>query len=329
MLTVSRFSLVFLAVFFLAAPASAASWADALFPETSKDFGSVPRGPTLSHPFRVVNTTKVPVNIANARVSCQLCTSASILKNYLEPGEETSVIVKMDTTRFNGVKTITVTVTFDKPEYQEVRLTVQANSRADFTMTPDTLSFGQVMRGATPSVTSNVTFYGNKDAQITEVRTESNYVQATIKEVKRENTGEVGYQLTAKLRGDTPVGKWFTDVWLRTNLASMPHVRVPLTVEVESALTVSPDAVSMGQLQVGGEVERRVIVRGAKTFKISSIEGAEGLVVEDNAKEGQRVHVLTVKLKAGKAGDLKRTVRVVTDLEEDGAVEFQVSAQVK
>ncbi len=329
MCTTSRFGMVLLAGLFVVAPTLAGTWADGLFSELSKDFGSVPRGPTLSHPFRIVNNTKSPVNLAGVRVSCNVCSSASIVgKTFLNPGEETSVVVKMDTTRFSGVKTITVFVTFDRPEYQEVRLWVQANSRNDFAVTPDTLAFGQVKRGAAPATASRVTFYGMTNAHVTEVKPESNYVKAELKEVRRENS-EVAYELTAKLRPDTPIGKWYTDVWLKTNIPSMPQIRVPLTVEIESPLSVSPELVSLGQVKAGTEGERRVIVRGVKPFKITKVEGTdEELVVQDSTKDSKPVHVLTVKFKGDKPGELNRKLRVITDLGEDGEIEFHVNGQI-
>ena len=126
-----------------------------------------------------------------------------------------------------------------------------------------------------------------------------------------------------------PVGKWYTDVWLKTNNPEYPQIRVPLTVEVESGLSVSPDAVSLGQVAVNGESERRVIVRGAKPFKITEVKGADDqLTVQDDTAESKAVHVLTVKLKPGKAGQLNRNLRIETDLPEDGTVDFPVSAQV-
>src|SRR5690349_16734060 len=47
--TMFRYSLVLVAGFWVAGSAGAATWADGLFDELSKDFGSVPRGPTLTH----------------------------------------------------------------------------------------------------------------------------------------------------------------------------------------------------------------------------------------------------------------------------------------
>jgi hypothetical protein len=311
----------------VAAPAVAGgTWADAMFDELSKDFGSVPRGPTLTHPFRVVNNTKGPVVISGIRVSCG-CTSAVALKSTLQPGEETAVVAKMDTSRFIGVKSVTVFVSFSQPAVEEVRLWVQANARNDFTLSSDTLALGQVKRGDTPSASTTVTFYGVQ-AQVGEAKSESSYIQTSVKQVKNE-AGQTGYELTAKLRADAPVGRWYTDVWLKTNSAEIPQIRVPLTVEIESALTASPEAVALGQVAVNGESERRIILRGVKPFKITAVQGADDqFVVRDSTEESKSVHVLTVKFKAAAPGDLSRKLKIITDLPEDGEIDVRVSAQV-
>jgi hypothetical protein len=310
-----------------AGPAAAATWADALFEELSKDFGSVPRGPTLEHNFRVVNNTARPVHVSHVRVSCG-CVSASVHKDFLQPGEESYVKARMDTTRFTGIKSVTIYVTFDAPSHEEVRLWVQANGRNDFNITPDTLAFGQVRRGNYPPMSVLLTFYGSPDVQVAEAKCESNYIQASLKEVRRQDT-EVAYQLTARVRSDAPVGKWYTDIWLKTNTAGLPPIRVPLTVEIESSLSVSPDPVAMGPVKIKGESERRVIVRGVQPFKITNVAGTDSdLVVRDNTAESKAVHVLTLKLKGSKPGDVNRTLRVHTDLPGDNKIDFQVSAVV-
>src|SRR5262245_10626034 len=101
-------------VFFVFAGQATASWADALFDDLSRDFGSVPRGPSVTHPFRIVNNTKQMVRIAGVRVSCG-CTTARALQTSLAPGQETAILVQMDTRRFSGTKIVTVYVTFDLP----------------------------------------------------------------------------------------------------------------------------------------------------------------------------------------------------------------------
>jgi hypothetical protein len=322
-----RYSLVIVAGFWVAGTAGAANWADGLFDELSKDFGSVPRGPTLTHHFRVVNKTRQAVNISSVRVSCG-CVSASALKTFLQPGEETAIVANMDTTRFTGPKSVTVFVQFDRPNFEEVRLWVQANGRNDFTLSPDTLAFGQVKRGSSPDSSVTVTFSGHTGAKITSARAESNYVVPVVTEVRRTDF-EVVYKLTSKLRGDTPVGKWYTDVWLKTDIASLPQLRVPLTVEVESPLSVSPTFLTLGEIKADSETQRRVIVRGVKPFKIQSIKGGDASVeVKPQTSESREVHVLTIKVKPDKAGLLDRTFRVTTDLKEDNEIDFKLNAAV-
>ena len=104
-----RYSLLCVALLGAASHAQAQS-ADGMFDELSRDFGSVPRGQILLHPFRVVNNTKQPIHIASVRVSCG-CVAARALQNYLQPGQETAILAQMDTNRFINTKTVTIFVT--------------------------------------------------------------------------------------------------------------------------------------------------------------------------------------------------------------------------
>jgi hypothetical protein len=305
----------------------AATWAEQLFQEVSKDFGSVPRGPTLSHSFLVKNTTPDTVHITSLRVSCG-CVTATSERSLLQPGEETFIIARMDTTRFIGVKSVTIFVHFDQPKNDEVRLWVRANGRDDVMLTPETLAYGQVKRGSTPTSSVRVTFQGNGAIHILEAQAESNYVQPTIRELSR-TPSEATYEVSAKLRSDTPIGRWFTDVWLVLDNQTMPRVRIPLTVEIESPLSVSPSQVLLGDVKVGGEVERRVIVRGVKPFRVTGVKGTDSAIsVQDSADASKPVHVLTIHYKAAAAGDFTRALEIQTDLEGGSTIDVQTSARV-
>lgn len=323
-----RYSFVLMAGMLAAGPALAGSWADALFVEFSKDFGSVPRGPELNHYFRIKNTTNGVVTISGVRVSCGLCGWAQVQKGQLNPGEETTVHAKMLTRNFEGPKTVYVYVQFLQPQFDEVQLSVQCNSRSDVSLTPEAMAFGHSRRGDTPKQSATLTMYGNNQAQVTGVDSESNYVMTEYKEVARTDS-EVSYQVTARLRSDTPPGRWFTDLWVKTNNPSIPRVRVPLTMEIESPLSISPALVSLGEVKVGEAVEKKVIVRGGKAFAIKGIKGAGNSLQVSDSVEGQKeVHVLTVRLKAAKPGAIAQTLRVVTDLKEEGEIEFQARAEI-
>src|SRR5262245_22675890 len=231
-----RKSLMIVALLSIASQVHAQTRADGMFDELSRDFGSVPRGQQLMHPFRIVNNTNQPVRISGVSVSCN-CVSTQILKNTLQPGEETAVVATMNTSIFLNTRTVTIYVRFDQPRFQEVRLWVQANSREDVQFNPGNIAFGIVKRGAKPESKMTITFLGGS-TQVTDVKSESNYVTPSMKQLKKA-TSESAYEITAKLRDDTPAGKWYTDIWLTTNNPSMPRIRVPVTVEVESPLTAN------------------------------------------------------------------------------------------
>lgn len=322
-----RHCLVVCAGLCCAGPVAAASWADSLFESISKDFGSVPRGSTLTHLFRLNNKTDQPVHISGLRVSCG-CVTASALQADIAPGQSTVVVAQMDTGRFAGVRSVTIYVSLDRPVVEEVRLWVQANSRDDVSIVPESLAYGQIKRGGGPEKSVNVTFYGGGQWQILEANCDSNYVKTEIKEVRRDES-QVTYQLTTTLRSDTPVGKWYSDVWLKTNHQAMPRVRIPLTVEVESNLSLSPTTVNLGEVKVGGQAERRAILRGVRPFKVLSFSGTDStLNVTDTTDDSKPVHVLTITLRPDKAGDVSRTLRVVTDLDGEAEIEFQTQAKV-
>jgi hypothetical protein len=328
-----RYSLVVVVGLCTAGAASAASWADGMFDELSRDFGSVPRGPTLTHPFHLTNNTATAVHIAGVRVSCG-CTQATALRTELAPGQGTVILAQMDTRRFSGVKAVTIFVQFDQPQWEEVRLWVQANSRDDVTITPDSLAFGKVKRGSSPVTSVDIALMGNGQWRILRARCESNYVQMTLQELRHDDN-EVDYRLTAKLRSDAPVGKWYTDVWLTTNDAATPRVRVPLTAEIDSVLSMTPATVVLGKIKAGFQAQRRIIVRGVRPFRITAVEGTDHLLtVKDGTQDRRPVHVLTITVQSPKPEefnrpiDVNRTIRVMTDLSDDAQIEFHAKAQI-
>jgi hypothetical protein len=211
-----------------------------MFQELSKDFGSVARGPELSFPFRFTNNTGQMLHVSSVRVSCG-CTSAQALQSVIEPGQGGVIVATMDTRRFFGNKTVTIFVQFDQPQFDESRLSVHAYSRDDLAVSPDGLAFGQASKGSRPARSVTVTLYGNSQWAVQEASPESGYVLTSVKELRRTPT-EVSYQITATIRPDTPVGKWFSDVWLKTNDGASPRVRVPLTVDIEPVVTAKSSA---------------------------------------------------------------------------------------
>jgi hypothetical protein len=298
-----------------------------MFDELSRDFGSVPHGAQLVHAFRLVNNTGSTVRITDVRVSCG-CTVARALSGVLAPGQETAIVASMDTRRFYHSKNVTIFVRFDQPRFEEVRLWVQANSRDDVEFSADGIAFGRVKRGANPKTKITVTFRGDGNTRVLDTHSDSNFVKPVLKEVGR-NFGDVTYEVAAQVRSDIPAGKWYTDIWLQTNNPNMPKLRVPVTIEVEAALSANPNTVALGQVKAGTELDRKVIIRGVTPFRITGITGADTQlrVVESNS-ESKTVHVLTVTLNPAEPGTLSRLIRIRTDLQNGSDIEFNAQVEV-
>ncbi|MFL5339535.1 MAG: DUF1573 domain-containing protein [Gemmataceae bacterium] len=307
------------------APAGAADGLAALFDRQSHDFGSVPVGPLLQTTFEFKNTTQQNLHIANLRVSCG-CVTPSNDGRVVAPGQTGVVHANMDSRRFVGSKSVTIFVLFDQPRTEEVRLVVNAFGRNDITLSPESVAFGQVRKGAGATSTLNLTFLNG--TRVTEAACDSGYVQLAMKELPR-NGGGTSYELKATLRQDIPVGKWFTDVWVKTDGGS-DRIRIPVTVDVEPTLLVTPGNIQFEPTHVGAPEKKQVFVRGAQPFRILEVKGGDGVFTAAATNDEARpVHILTVQFTPGKEGDFAKTLRIVTDLKDDGQVDVKVNGKAQ
>jgi Protein of unknown function (DUF1573) len=323
-----RYQLVVLWGLCVAGQAAASSSAEKLFDKINQDFGAIPRGQMLKHSFRIVNRTGGRVHIAGVRVSCG-CTAARALQNELEPGAESAILAQMDSRRFSGKKTVTIYVRFDYPRWDEARLSVTANSRDDITVSPESLSFGRIQRGSPASATATVALRGHRHLQLLDSKCASPYVETKTEEQFRD-TDEVRYLITARVRPDLPVGRWHTDVCLTMNDSTAMHIRVPLTVEIEPALSVSPLVAEFGELGLGDEAERKVVIRSAKAFRITSVGPSDRtLRCHDNQPGAKLVHVLTIRYTPSQPGVLDKTLNIATDTNEEAKLVVRASVGVK
>lgn len=300
------------------------------FAETTKDFGTTPRGPVLVHYFVVKNTSGQPVTLGTPRVSCG-CTSAAVVKSQLAPGESTAVVAHMDTRRITTsgtTKQVTVYVPFLSPYLEEVSLLVRTVVRDDLVLTPDTLGFGTVRKGQGGTATTRVTFYSDPNWQIVQASSTGVYIKPTVTQVSRQGS-QVVYDLSATLDPACPVGNWTAEVMLTTTGAGVDKLRVPVTVNVVAPIAVNPEAVRFGDVKVGDAAPQRLMVQGSEPFKVLEVKGGDGVVkVGPLSAEAKPVHILTLELAATEAGDVARTLEVVTDSKTQPTVSVPLSAKV-
>jgi Protein of unknown function (DUF1573) len=301
--------------------------AEKFFSERTKDFGTVPFGQTQVHHFKVTNTSANVVQISGAGVSCG-CTTATVQGNILRPGESTYVTASMDTKKFIGQKEVLVYVNFSAPR-EQVTLSVKANRNDNFGKSAEALNLGQVRKGVEGSGSMQVTMRNEPGFEIRGAASGTEYVKPTAKLIRRDNS-EVVYEVAATLKGGLDTGTWTTDLVFSTNSAMVPTIRIPLYVDVVAAITATPSAVQFSSVRVGDKKELSVVVKGDKPFKILDVKGGDGLITASaDSTESKQAHVVRIVFQPSEAGDLSKTITVVTDTGAEGKITIPVRGKAK
>lgn len=290
---------------------AADNWAKNLFKVTSHDFGTVAKDSNAVFAFEFENPFAVDIHVSGVRTSCG-CTTPTISKETLTTYEKAQIIAKYNTDRFVGQRGATLTVTFDKPNYAEVQLTVKGYIRSDIILDPGGFEFGSIDQGASAERSIRVSYRGGKgDWQIVGVNNENEFFDVEVKPIEN-NRRE--FDFVAKLHEDAPIGYFTKQVVLRTNDSRALEIPVKVEGQVQAPLTVSPASLYLGVVAPGAKIEQKLIVRGKQPFKIIAIKPDDGRYefrISDSAK---KIHVIPFTYTGSKPGKYVDTIEVVTDL---------------
>ena len=307
--------------------AAQGGWADKMFAEgTSHDFGSVPRGAQLFHRFKLTNIYAARLEIIQTRTSCG-CVTITPSTRVLESRQEAFVDVLMDARKFTGRKTVHIYLTVGPQYVSTAALQVSANSRADVVLNPGQINFGVVPVGQTPTQTIDVEYAGAFDWRVSEIIKHSGGLEAKFHELYRR-PGQAGYRVTVTLKDDAPPGVFKQELFLKTNDPHGPVVPVLVEATIQRPLTVTPNVVSLGGAKAGEAVTRRVIVRGSRPFRITAVEGLGDEVTADVPTTSASSHVLTLTIRAAKPGEVRKELRIKTDVAAESPLPVTIQGTV-
>lgn len=106
------------------------------------DWGNV-KPATLTTTLKVKNVGSGPLTIKDVKKSCG-CTTPTVAKNILEPGETTDIGISVTASTSTGHIQKNITIITDGPETPSVAVTLKANILRDVTVFP---SWVQVLNG--------------------------------------------------------------------------------------------------------------------------------------------------------------------------------------
>jgi uncharacterized cupredoxin-like copper-binding protein len=96
------------------------------FSETQHDFGKIEEGKVVEHTFKFKNTGKATLNISDIKTSCG-CTAALVSSEKIDPGEEGTLLVELDSKNRKGKMSRTITIKSNDPKNPTKVLTVYAD----------------------------------------------------------------------------------------------------------------------------------------------------------------------------------------------------------
>jgi hypothetical protein len=325
-----RFCLCAFAAFMISVPAaSLANWIDSAFPIKTHDFGTVAVASKTEFRFPITNTSNNTIHIQNVRASCG-CTTPIVETPYIAPGQSGSVVARFNTDTFRGKKGATLTVVIDQPSYAEVRLRVDGYIRQDMVFNPGSVEFGKISHGESHARAAKILYAGRDDWSVVDVISNKPWMSV---EVKQESRGlqKVTYEVQVKLDPSAPAGFFQDELIVVTNDRAMPRVPLRVSGELESALSISPQAILIGEVKPGEAIQRQIVVRSRTPFVIDSIEAAGFDVTFEPIATAKSTHVFSATFTANgdTLGHQSTPLTVKTGGESPLSATALVTAQVR
>ncbi|MCH1493843.1 MAG: DUF1573 domain-containing protein [Rubripirellula sp.] len=308
--------------------AQAENWAEKMFPVQSHNFRVVGRGAKSEYRFQFTNPYEQDVHIASVRTSCG-CTTPTVSERTVGTHQTGEIVAELNTDSFIGQKAATVTVIFDRPSYAEVKLNVSGYIRTDISFDPPELNFGEFRSGETPEQEVTITHVGNPNWEITDVRSECRELKVRLLSVER-NARQVNYRMSVRIDGPLSDGELRERITLISNDASFPTTEMLLFGRVAPLVSISPAAISLGDLGANANKEQRLVVRSDQDFEIRNVLCEDPRIEFEVGSGRKKIHFVKLRFRGDGSGDsIAQEIQVITDLEENGTAACLVTGRIR
>lgn len=310
---------------FMADRSNADSWADPFFATHDHDFGKVLRGTTLNHQFVVTNTLTAEVRIKGLRVSCG-CTRATASSMRVAPGESITIDAVMDTSGFQGSKSVTIFVQFDRPRRAEIPLRISCVSMGNINQGTSEVDFGIVPTGKEVVKRLNVDYVGDGNWKVIGLDYGHPSFRAEIVEVSRDvAAGKVRYELIITLAGTASPGTIEDQLRIQTTDASATDILVLAKAKIEADVVASPDSLRISGFIPGQKITKNIIVKAPSPFKVTRVDNAHGMFEIRSAPTPKTTQLVVVTLTVPRdLSSIPEHIDLVTDLENEKVISIGV-----
>ncbi|MCH7909928.1 MAG: DUF1573 domain-containing protein [Candidatus Hydrogenedentes bacterium] len=240
----------------------------------------------------VYNRGGAPLKIAKVTTSCG-CTLGRMSKNVILPGEEATLEVRVYPDKvpghFHSMKTLTIFS--NDPINNRTHVVVNAYIDREFDWQPESANFGIVAKDSGSEIRIHFTQEQEAFFEIlsASIRTSSNvfsFEQEDVPESEWQKPGHREYILIAKVLPDAPVGDYYSNLVIRTNISRVPNIKIPLSASVRGVYNLSPGSLSLPFLRPGESLKEVMTLSADIPLELGSIVAKHGDVIQVTHRPG-------------------------------------------
>jgi len=265
------------------------------------DFGGIDVGVTGRHAFVFANTGDEPLVLRRGRSTCGCCTCACAVglpEGPIAPGGSGEVTLRWTSKLYVGPFRQTATILTNDRKRPEVTLHVTGRFKGPVGVVPSMLRLSRVAEGRPATVDVRVYNYLDEPLEIVgygcaDPATAEHFQVAwepiAADEARKETGARGGYRLRITIGPGMPRGAFQQRIVLRTNVASVGAVELPVEGVVAGDVSIvgfgwsgATGVLSIGRVKREQGAERTLLVIGrgphAEGMKLKAVEVVPALV---------------------------------------------------
>ncbi len=189
--------------------------------------------------------------------------------------------------------------------------------------------FAAVDRGETAERVIRVT--GPETMDVTTAMAEQALVTLEVQASEAQQEGMRAWEIALALAPDLPVGQHSDQVRIMTTHPERPLISVPISIEVRSALAITPSSAFMGFVDTGDSkaVVLKIRPRSGAAFEIMNAEVDDEAVTTETRRVGDSAWEVRITCRPAEAGIIDTKLVITTDIEGEERVEVDVYADAR
>jgi len=297
--------------------------------ETTKDFGTVWVGPTLSHEFTVKNTGDAVLEITKVKPSCG-CTIAGQYPKTLNPGETGKLPFAINSSKLQSRFEKSITVTSNDPITPEVRLKLRGEVKQYIDIVPNSANFGRLMGDEAQERVLNIANNTEKPLELKLTKPEDGGFKFEL------ITKEPGQKFELRVKANPPyaAGTMKGSAFLETNVELQKQVEIVARAAVPERLDIQPQSITVSNTP-GAEQGLSRVIRftnygepPVKVLEAVADDPAIKLTLNERT-EGKAYTVLVELPQSYDPGPGGKKISLKTDDKEKKVIEIPVLAPAR